>query len=257
MRSIIFRILYILVVTLYGFVNHNGLWRVPEHLCYVEVEGFYAVALTEREVCVAGSLAYNIQRGTFTFGNLTYIVYMLLVDEQSHALLTLVGDNLLCRECLVADGQLGHIYLAATLLDELRQTVYVTCRTVVVDAYHRVLVALDECSYEVISTFLHFRVGTLNGVKLDAVRVASCINGRDTTSTETDAVVITTYYNHFVAFLWFAFQAVALLAVAHTACKHYHLVVCVRRVLLFMFKGKYRTADKRLTELVSEVGGSV
>ena len=120
-------ILYILVVTLYGLVNHNGLWRMSEHLCHVEVEGFYAVALTEREVCVAGSLAYNIQRSTFTLSNLTYIVYMLFVDEQSHALLTLVGDNLLCRECLVADGQLGHIYLATTLLDEFRQTVYVTC----------------------------------------------------------------------------------------------------------------------------------
>ena len=51
---------------------------------------------------------------------------MLLVDEQTHTLLTLVGDDLLARKRLIADGQLGHIDLTTTLLNELRQTVQVT-----------------------------------------------------------------------------------------------------------------------------------
>ena len=44
---------------------------------------------------------------------------VLLVDEQTHALLTLVCNDFLCREGLVADRQLAHVDLAATLLNEL------------------------------------------------------------------------------------------------------------------------------------------
>ena len=46
------------------------------------------------------------------------MINVLLVDEQSHALLALVGDDLLRAQGLVADGQLGHVDLATTLLDE-------------------------------------------------------------------------------------------------------------------------------------------
>ena len=68
---------------------------MSEHLGYVEVERLHTVALAEREVCIAGGLTDNIHRGTLALSYLLYIFNMLLVDEQSHALLTLVGNNLL------------------------------------------------------------------------------------------------------------------------------------------------------------------
>ncbi len=75
---------------------------------------------------IARRLTNHIQRRTLTLGNLTDVLDMLLVDEQTHTFLTLVGDDLLARERLVADGQLGHIDLTTAFLNELRQTVQVT-----------------------------------------------------------------------------------------------------------------------------------
>ena len=78
-----------------GLVSHDGLRRVAEHLGHVEVEGLHAVTLLEREVGVACGLADHIQRSTLTLGDLADMFDMLLVDEQAHSLLTLVGDDLL------------------------------------------------------------------------------------------------------------------------------------------------------------------
>ena len=75
---------------------------------------------------IARRLTHHIQRRTLTLCNLADMLDMLLVDQQSHALLALVSNDLLARERLVADGQLGHVNLTATLLNELRQTVQVT-----------------------------------------------------------------------------------------------------------------------------------
>ena len=70
---------------------------MTEHLAYLQVEGTDTVALLEAEVCIACGLTHYIQRSAFTLGNLTYMVDVLLVDKQSHTLLTLVGNNFLCR----------------------------------------------------------------------------------------------------------------------------------------------------------------
>ena len=118
---------------------------------------------------VARSLADHVHRGTLPLGNLTHVVYVFLVDEQSHAFLTLVGDNLFGAEGLVADRQFCHVYPSAALLDKLAEAVEVAGRTVVVDADHRVDVAFAQCSDEVVGAFLHLRVGTLHGVKLYSV----------------------------------------------------------------------------------------
>ena len=82
-------------MTLYSIIFHNGLWRVPEHLSHIQIKWLHAVALLEREVGIASGFPDYIQRGTLTLGNLTYMFDMLLVDEQAHTLLTLVGDDLL------------------------------------------------------------------------------------------------------------------------------------------------------------------
>ena len=115
---------------------------MSEHLCHVEVKGFHTVALNEREVGIARCFADDIHRCTLAFRNFPYVFDMFLVDEQSHAFLTLVGDDFLRTECLVADGQFGHVDSAAAFLYQLRQAVEMSCRAVVVDADHGVVVAL-------------------------------------------------------------------------------------------------------------------
>ena len=122
---------------------------------------------------VARCFTYYIQRSTLALCNTAYVVDVLLVDEQAHTLLALVGDNLLSRESLVADRQFGHVNLATALLYELREAVEVTSRTVVVYRNYRVYILLAQCANEVVGTFLHLRVGTLNGVQLDTVAVTA------------------------------------------------------------------------------------
>ena len=124
---------------------------------------------------VARSLTDDIQRGTLALGNLLDVLQVLLVDEQSHALLTLVGDDLFCRERLVADGQLGHVDLTAAVFNKLRKTVEVTGRTVVMDRDYRVDIFFHEGAHEVVGTLLHLRVGTLHGVELNTIAVAAGI----------------------------------------------------------------------------------
>ena len=176
--NLVCRIRHILIVVHHRLVAHHGLRRMTEHLCHVEVEGFLAVALDEAEVGVACGVTDNIERCTLAGCNLLHAVEVLLVDEQAHALLALVGDNLLGREGLVADGQLGHVNLTAAVLDQLRQAVEVTCRTVVVDGHDGVAVGLDQCAHEVVGAFLHLRVGALHGVELHSRTVAASINRR-------------------------------------------------------------------------------
>ena len=46
----------------------------------------------------------------------------------------------------------------------------------VVDGNYRIDILLAECANEVVSTLLHLRIGTLNGVQLDTVRIATGVN---------------------------------------------------------------------------------
>ena len=127
----------------------------------------------------------------------------------------------------------------------------------VVDTYYRVLVVLHEGTHQVVGTLLHLRVGTLYGVQLDAVAVATCIYGRNRTTTETDAIVVTTYYDNLVALLWLTFLIITLLAVAYATSEHDNLVVCILFSILLVLECKHRTCDERLTKLVAEVGSTV
>ena len=43
-----------------------------------------------------------------------------------------------------------------------------TCRTVVVDADHRVHLFLAEGAHQVVGALLHLRVSTLHGIQFDA-----------------------------------------------------------------------------------------
>ena len=92
---------------------------MTKHLGNIQIERLYTVALLEREVGIARGLTNHIQRCTLALCNLTNMFNVLLVDEQSHALLTLVGNNLLGTQRLIADRQLGHINLTTALFNEL------------------------------------------------------------------------------------------------------------------------------------------
>ena len=121
------------------------------------------------------------------------------------------------------------------------------------DADYWVLIVLNECTNQVVGTLLHLRVGTLNSVQLDTVAVTACIYRRNRTTTETDAIVITTYYDNLVALLWLTLLIVTLLAVAYTTSEHDYLIVCIFLAVLLVLESKHRTGDERLTELVTEV----
>ena len=149
---------------------------MAEHLCHIEVEGALAVALYKREVCVASGFAHHIHRGALALGNLTHVFDVLLLYEQAHALLALVGNDFLGRECGVANGQLGHVDLSTALLNQLAQAVNVACRTVVVDRYYGVDVLLAQGAHQVVGTLLHFGVGALHGVEFDAAAVTAGVD---------------------------------------------------------------------------------
>ena len=123
----------------------------------------------------------------------------------------------------------------------------------VVDADYWVLIVLNECTNQIVSALLHLRVGTLNSVQLDTIAVTACIYRRNRTTTKTDAIVITTYYDNLVALLWLTLLVVTLLAVAYTTGKHDNLIVCILLTVLLVLECKHRTGDERLTELVTEV----
>ena len=68
---------------------------MAEHLGYVQIERLHAIALFEGEVGIAGGLSDNIHRGTLALGNLLYVFDVFLVNQQTHALLALVGNDFL------------------------------------------------------------------------------------------------------------------------------------------------------------------
>ena len=149
---------------------------MAEHLRHVEVERTYAVGLHKGKVSVAGGFAYHVHRGALALGNLAYVLQVFFLDEQTHAFLALVGNDFLGREGGVADGQFAHVDESAAFLNQLGEAVDVTGRTVVVDGHYRVDVFFAEGAHQVVGTFLHFGVGALYGVQLDAAGVASRID---------------------------------------------------------------------------------
>ena len=90
-------------MVLYGVVAHDGFGRVTEHLGDVEVERLDAITLFEGEVRIACGLTDDVQRRTLAFRNFTDMLDVLLINEQAHTLLTLVGDDFLGTQGLVAD----------------------------------------------------------------------------------------------------------------------------------------------------------
>ena len=250
-------VFYILIFAFNGFVHHNGLGRMAEHLSHIEVKRFFAVALHKREVCIARGLAHHIHRGALTLRNLCNMFDMLLVNEQAHALLALVGNYFLGREGLVADRKLGHVDLSATLFHKFGEAVDVAGRAVVVNRDNRVDIFLAKSADKVIVALLHLRIGALHGVEFDTIGIAACVYRRNRATAQSDAIVVATNHNDLVALLRFFLQAVALGAVAHATGKHNNLIVSIFLSILTMFKSQHRARDERLAKLVAEVAGTI
>ena len=135
--------------------------------------------------------------------------------------------------------------------------------SVVVDADNGVHVLLAEGADQIVGTLLHLGVGALHSVQFDTVGITACVNARHRTAAEANAVVVATDDDDLVALLRLFLQTVALCAVAHAASQHNHLVVsifcrlCAAAALFLMLERQHRAADQRLSELVTEVRGSV
>ena len=211
---------------------------MAEHLGHVQVERLHAVSLLEAEMGVARSLSHYVHRCSLALGDALHVLYVFLVDEQSHAFLALVGDDFLGGKCLVANGQLAHVYLAAALLHQFGEAVQVAGGAVVVDAHHGIGVFLHQGSYQVVGSLLHFGIGALHGVQLNAAAVASRVHGGDRTAAQANAVVVAAYHHYLVAGLRLFLQAVAFLAVAHASCQHDDLVVGVLLAVFLMLEGE-------------------
>ena len=116
-------------------------------------------------------------------------------------------------------------------------------RAVVVDGNHRIGLFLTKCAYHVVDAFLHFGVGALYSIQLDATAVASGIYGRYGAAAQTDAIIVSTDDNHFVAGFRCTFQTVTLGTVAYASGKHNHFVVTIDFIFFLMFESEHGTAD--------------
>ena len=82
-------------MVLYGDIGHHRLWRVPEHLRYIQIKRLYTVALNKAKVSVSSGLSHNVHGRTFALCNPFYVVKMLFINEKTHAFLALVCNNFL------------------------------------------------------------------------------------------------------------------------------------------------------------------
>ena len=86
----------------------------------------------------------------------------------------------------------------------------------VVYRHNGVYIFFAEGTYQVIRTFLHFGVGTLHSIQLNATAVTTSVYRAYRATTQTNAVVVATYHYNLVALFGGTLQAVAFGAIAHT-----------------------------------------
>ena len=242
----------------YGTVVQHRARRLAEHILQFQVDRLLARFVVDKsKLHVARRLADHIERRTFTLGNAAQFVDILLFDDESHALLRLVADDLLRAEGRIADRQVLHVDPPAGRLDQLAETVQVTARTVVVNRNNRVFSLLRSGPDRIVGSFLHFGVRTLHGIQFDRTGILARGHRRNGTAAHTDAVVVTAQQHHFVARLRFVLDTVLLTAITDTASLHDHLVEAELLPVFEMLERLHTTADKRLAELVTEIRSPV
>ena len=86
-----------------------------------------------------------------------------------------IGDDFFGRQRFVTDRQLAHVDQTAAFFHQFRQTVDVTCRTMVMNRNNRIHIFFTKGTDYVVGTFLHFCIRTLHGVQLDTTTVTTGI----------------------------------------------------------------------------------
>ena len=162
-------------MTLNGLINHIGLWRRTEHLAYCQIERTDTISLLESKAMVACGFTHHIHWSALTLGNLADMFQCFFLDEQAHALLALVGDNFLRRKGFITNRQLTHIYQTTTIFHQFAEAVNMTCCSVIVDRYNRIVVFLAEGTNHIVGSFLHLGIGALNSIQLYTIAITACI----------------------------------------------------------------------------------
>ena len=116
-------------------------------------------------------------------------------------------------------------------------------RAVVVDGNQRIGLFLTKCAYHVVGAFLHFGVGALYSIQLDATAVASGIYGRYGAAAQTDAIIVSTDDDYFVSCFRSTLQKKKLGTEAYTSGNHNHFVIAINFFFFFMFESEHGTAD--------------
>ena len=238
-------------------IFHDGTRRLTEHVLEFDIDGAYAILLLENKLHVIRRLTDNVHRSAFTFSDTPHTLNVFFFHQQPHTFLALVPDNFLRRKGWIADGELRHVDMSAGRFDKLGQTVQVSPRSMIVDRDDGVTFGLGDGTDHVGRPFLHLRIGTLHGIQLDTACILSRIDRRDSASTHTDAVIITSDDHHFFLRLRITFEGVAFVGIAHTSGQHDDFVVCIFLLVLGVLESEQRPADQRLSELIPEIGSAV
>ena len=109
----------------------------------------------------------------------------------------------------------------------------------VMNRNHRIHLFFAKSAYYVVGTFLHFCVGTLHSVQLDTAAVTAGVNRRYGTATQSDTIVVTTDYYHFISCFRCTFEAVTLCTVTNTTGEHDDFVVTINFFVFCMFESQY------------------
>ena len=206
---------------------------------YGKIERTYTVRLLESKAVVACRFSDYVHRGTFTFCNLAHMFDSFFFDKKSHTFLAFIGDDFFGRQRFVTDRQLAHVDQTAAFFHQFRQTVDVTCRTVVVDRNNRIHIFFTKGTDYVVGTFLHFCIGTLYGIQFDTAAVTTGIYRRYGTATQSDTIVVTPDYHYFISCFRSTFEAVALCAVTYTARKLNYFVITVYFLVFRMLESQH------------------
>ena len=178
-------------------------------------------------------------------------------DDQPHALLGFVADDLLHGEGGVADGQLVQVDLASGSFHQFREAVQVAAGAVVMDGYDWIGLSFHQAADGVGHALLHLRVGALNGVEFYARAVSARIGRRDGCPAHADAVVVAAQQDDLISGLRFSFQGLGFFPRSNATGQHNHLVEAQLAGVFFVFEGQERTRDQGLAEFIAEVGGAV
>ena len=247
----------ILVSTFHRLISHDSLRTMTKHLSHIEVERSLPIPLLEGEMGISCRLSDYIKRSALPFCNLADMLDVLLVDEESHAFLAFVGDDFLSRKCWVANRKFRHINESATLFYKLGEAVDVSCASMIMDADNGIHFLFAKRTHQIVGTLLHLWVSTLYCVKLDTTRIATSLHAGNAAATKSDAIVITAHDHNLIAFLRFFLQAIALRAITYASSQHDDFVVGILFLTFLMLESEDRSADKGLSELVSEVGSTI